>query len=1110
MRLRHISLPRLRFRLSRLRPRLVTHVTVAALAATSVSALPATALASASRPGRAARPAHVAAGHPGPARRADRQMGLGPLWVNPAVPPGTGPVRNGTFVSFPISDRVTLQVNTGSGNVMVRTTDLTVPETGTSLTLGTSYNSLLLDSGTAIGSEGWGWRARAGIDVMLFPQDNGNVTFVGPDGVTGTFTPISGTSNYTSDGEFKATLTQGGNCGGWTLLEHDTGDDLCFDSGGTIDNSTDRNGNVTGFSYDANGAENQITYTPHGASNPTRTVNVSSSNGYITGYSESDSNGTTRTVGYNINSNGDLASLTQADGTTLHFGYDSWHNLTSIENGDNVTTTLDYEDGDRVTTVTQQRQGAATTRFSYTICTSPAGSFTPSQTLLATPNTDQSQDVSSVPHITYQVDCNSARVTKTTDQQNNSRSTTYTPFFDIASSSNAEPNSTTTNSYGANNGESLTGSQAPMGAAVGFAYGNQATTSNPTANFQASSSTDAQKNATAYTYDGAGNLAQAKDALAAYASVSYNSDGTPSTSTDPNNQSSNNHTGYAYTDGKHQLNQVTPPTANSLGARNLTYDGFGRVHTATDGAGNTATYTYDLADRVTAASYTGGSHTVSVTYKYDGAGNLTKRTDPSGTTTYGYNGTNQLTSRTPSTGGGGQSYGYDLDGNLTSLGDARGSTSYGYDTRDLMNAMTDATGTKWTFAYDGDGRRTQTTFNSAQSTYTKMTTSYDTSGRITRITAVEHGPLISTLFDTSYCYSPYVSGQSCPTSKSSTDTALVQYATNNLSGTTSQYTYDKDNRITQATNVGGKTYTYVYDADGNAKTFTTPSGSKSLTYNSGNQITSSGYGYDGAGNQTSDPANGALTYNDAGQMTQANPSSGAENFSYADSSQTEMLTAGSSTFTYGLNSQYGQPSVQSYTTQGATDYVDRDQTGTPLGYDRNGQEYAFVTDNLGSVVAIVDTNGGTDGSYTYDPYGNATPSSGTDNSNLIRYTGGIYDPASGYTKLGQRYYNPGIGRFTQQDTTDVLDSPANGNLYAYAADSPINYIDPTGQSAISDYLLLGGLLFGSAESGIVAGEAYSVAIGGEALAAGALAVGAATGILAVAFVGGLVACYFLC
>lgn len=46
---------------------------------------------------------------------------------------------------------------------------------------------------------------------------------------------------------------------------------------------------------------------------------------------------------------------------------------------------------------------------------------------------------------------------------------------------------------------------------------------------------------------------------------------------------------------------------------------------------------------------------------------------------------------------------------------------------------------------------------------------------------------------------------------------------------------------------------------------------------------------------------------------------------------------------------------------------------------------------------------------------------------------------------GQRWYNPATGRFTQQDSIERYADPKQGNRYAYAADNPINYVDPTGK-----------------------------------------------------------------
>jgi hypothetical protein len=123
-------------------------------------------------------------------------------------------VPNATFLSFPISDKVSLRVNVGSGDALVTANDITLPEVGSSLTLGLDYNSLLLGSGVADGLDGPGWRQREGADVQLFPASDGSVTFLGEDGTAGKF--VKAGSGYTSPPQFHVTLASspGGRAGG--------------------------------------------------------------------------------------------------------------------------------------------------------------------------------------------------------------------------------------------------------------------------------------------------------------------------------------------------------------------------------------------------------------------------------------------------------------------------------------------------------------------------------------------------------------------------------------------------------------------------------------------------------------------------------------------------------------------------------------------------------------------------------------------------------------------------------------------------------------------------------------------------------------------------------
>jgi RHS repeat-associated protein len=962
----------------------------------------------------------------------------------PAVPVGTGPVPSATFLSFPVSDKVSLQVNVGSGNALLTTSDITLPEAGASLTLGNSYNSLLVNSAVNGGADQNGWRQREGADVRLYLGSNGTITLLGEDGTAGTFSAPTGSgTTYGSPAVFHATLSSApaSACSGssYQLTWHSTGEVMCFNGAGLLTSQADRDGNTTAFSYNGIGQETQVTYTPKGVSSPTETVTATYTGQDLTGLSESGGSTGTKTVTYGINANGDLTSVQQPDGTTITLGYDGSHDLTSIENGAGATTTLTYNSADQVTAVGQtygSGGATATTRLSYVSAT---------ETQVATPTTNQSDPVSSVPNTTYTINSQDL-VTTAVDPSGATRSTSYTSSFNnVQTSGNGLTGGTTTNTYTSNGAESLNSSASPTGATATLYYTNSNSGTNPTGEYQPSSSHDAQGNATAYTYDGAGNQLTSTSALAADATVTSNADGTPATSTDPDG----GQTSYSY-NSRHQLTTVTPPASGSLKPITITYDGFGRISTVADGNGNTVTYTYDLADRITKAAYTGGSRTLTVTYAYDGAGNLKTQTDASGTTSYTYDGRNQALTKNATSGGGTLTYNYDADGNMTSAQDAGGTTTYNYNDLDLLASLVDPTGVVWKFTYNAAGERGHTYFdtNSTETTWAaEQITSFDVSGRISSIQSNGNTDA-TTLANTSYCYNT-----SCSTGTSG-DTSLLQTSTNNQSSAVTNYLYDQGNRLEQSS-IASAVNGYDYDYDGDR----TVANGVDLAYNTSNQITTSGYGYDHDGNLTSDPSNGTLTYNDAGQLVSASAAagggggSGAETFTYAGASQDQPLSDGSAAnITYGLASQAGQPWVDSYTTDGATDYIIRDQQGDPLGMVRSGESYMFLTDNLGSVAAITGTCGCEDATYTYTPYGTLAARSGSlATQNLIGYTGALTDTftadSTGYVHDGDRWYDPSTGAFTTQDANSYLASPANGNRYAYAADNPTNYTDPTGHDS---------------------------------------------------------------
>ncbi|WP_345075406.1 RHS repeat-associated core domain-containing protein, partial [Paeniglutamicibacter cryotolerans] len=108
---------------------------------------------------------------------------------------------------------------------------------------------------------------------------------------------------------------------------------------------------------------------------------------------------------------------------------------------------------------------------------------------------------------------------------------------------------------------------------------------------------------------------------------------------------------------------------------------------------------------------------------------------------------------------------------------------------------------------------------------------------------------------------------------------------------------------------------------------------------------------------------------------------------------------------------------------------------------------------------------------------------------------GTQDRTTGWVKYGARWYNPAIGRWTQQDTLDAPLDPANANRYAYAANDPINNADPLGL-VTSQCLISGGVTAGlgliSVALAIGAVGATGTILGapaGAVLTAGSLAVG---------------------
>ncbi|MEC5182548.1 RHS repeat-associated core domain-containing protein [Arthrobacter sp. CG_A4] len=194
------------------------------------------------------------------------------------------------------------------------------------------------------------------------------------------------------------------------------------------------------------------------------------------------------------------------------------------------------------------------------------------------------------------------------------------------------------------------------------------------------------------------------------------------------------------------------------------------------------------------------------------------------------------------------------------------------------------------------------------------------------------------------------------------------------------------------------------------------------------------------------------------------------NYTYAGSSQTEVLSQttpnGTYKITYGRTDALGQPVIEQYKKDNLTAYVEHDPvTGEALMLrTSSGMQSLYVYDGTGNPAALITSTPTIAFAYDYDPYGVPTltaDSGGLGTSqNPYTFKAGIQDRTTGWIKYGQRWYNPTLGRWTQQDTLDTPLNPANANRYAFAANDPINNSDPLGLDAGGCFLGWLGLTAG--------------------------------------------------
>ncbi|HYL83776.1 MAG TPA: RHS repeat-associated core domain-containing protein [Candidatus Angelobacter sp.] len=143
---------------------------------------------------------------------------------------------------------------------------------------------------------------------------------------------------------------------------------------------------------------------------------------------------------------------------------------------------------------------------------------------------------------------------------------------------------------------------------------------------------------------------------------------------------------------------------------------------------------------------------------------------------------------------------------------------------------------------------------------------------------------------------------------------------------------------------------------------------------------------------------------------------------------------------------------------------------------------SFLTDALGSTLALADSTGTLQTSYTFEPFG-STSVTGAATTNGFAYTGRELD-ASGLYFYRARYYSPYLDRFISEDPLGL--AGGDTNLYGYVFNSPVNFVDPLGFDALTR--IGGGLqaLGGLGEAAVGFGFAAATSWTGIGLVGGGL------------------------
>jgi RHS repeat-associated protein len=526
------------------------------------------------------------------------------------------------------------------------------------------------------------------------------------------------------------------------------------------------------------------------------------------------------------------------------------------------------------------------------------------------------------------------------------------------------------------------------------------------------------------------------------------------------------------------LDQVTSTGDDDYSVTRYTYDRFGNLTTLTDPLGQSEQYDYDLNGNMTSKvdrnnatttysydnqgrqthtqagsdylsqSYTltgqvlsSGNGSKTTAYQYDSLGRLKSETTGTEVKTYNYNLADQRTGFTLTMGGVQQLnniYGYDALGRMNSFNGGGVTANYDYDANGNRRYVSYGNGLREEYTYNNANLVTQVTNQRGSTVLSQYNYTYYLDGN--QSGKSDHLGLV-----TSYQYNPQGALKSEREQRSGTLVQEYSYQYDDYNNRTrltaagaksftTDYTYDKNNRLRQETKIEGDTtylVDYQYDPNGNMYSalhslLTSVTGSPSMKVTLSESLDGvTLYEYDGFNRQVGVKTAGttaSYSYLPNGLRESTTVNGTATDFVW-DGDQTVLTTTGSVNTKYlrGMNLIASQGSGTSY----------------------------YLYNAHGDVVQLTSSTGTVTTEYDYDAFGNEQTPSAND-QNPFRYCGEYLDNETDTYYLRARYYNPAAGRFLAEDS-----ARAGLNWYAYCSNNPANLIDPSGMA--DQYVETGGV-----------------------------------------------------